>query len=339
MELIKHVRLGDFESEVSFINPDELEELRADLHIADSHTATFLGDVKEDSLIILPPGEEHKTLDSVESILSRAVEERLDRGSVILGMGGGVVCDMTAFAASLYMRGCQLELVPTTLLAMVDASVGGKTGVDFGRYKNMIGSFYPARRVMIPLHVLESLPRREYLCGLAEAIKTALLGDETLFKLLEERREAILNRDQDLVKEIVRRSVLVKGAVVEEDLKEKGMRACLNLGHTFGHALETVTRFTEVSHGEAVAWGMAKAADAALVKGVLDKGFHARIGDILTAYGYRLNYPVEGKKIIEAMTHDKKSQGGVVRFILPTGLESHVITPLDDFLLEEILKV
>ena len=176
MEIIQTVHFGSSDSQLLLASPSEIREREADLYVADTHTAEFLSEEQKRKTVILPPGESEKNFGSVEKIIARAVEYRLDRASLILGIGGGVVTDMTAFAASLYMRGCRVELVPTSLLAMVDAAVGGKTGVDYGAFKNMIGTFYPAERVFLCPEFISSLPQKEYLCGMAEVIKTAILG-------------------------------------------------------------------------------------------------------------------------------------------------------------------
>jgi 3-dehydroquinate synthase len=338
MELVKEIKYSDTSSLVGFIDSKELWEKKADLYVADENTARFLNAEQREKSLILPPGEEAKTFSSVEKILSAAVEQQLNRSSLILGIGGGVICDMTAFAASLFMRGCRVELVPTTLLAMVDAAVGGKTGVDFRNYKNMMGTFYPAEKVNLALFTLEHLPQKEFLCGLAEAIKTALIGDEELFILLEDNRDSVLSRDLTLIKEIIGRCVNVKAKIVQEDLKEKGTRVCLNLGHTFGHALESVSGFSNISHGEAVAWGMVKASQAALNRGDIDRDFYHRIVSLIDIYGYKKDYSFSYKALLEAMGHDKKSQSGTIRFILPAGMEKYLITPLKDSLLQEVLQ-
>ncbi|MDC7220549.1 MAG: 3-dehydroquinate synthase [Spirochaetales bacterium] len=337
MDIIQTIHFPTTDSVLTRALPVEVSQMKADLYVADTNTEQFLSPEQKERAVILPPGESAKHFASVEQIVGRALEYKLDRTSLILGIGGGVICDMTAFAASLYMRGCRVELVPTTLLSMVDAAVGGKTGVDYGTYKNMLGTFYPAQRVIICPEFLTTLPQKEFLCGLAEAIKSALLGDRELLELLENKTQAILARDPELVEEMVIRCVRFKGAIVEEDLRESGVRASLNLGHTFGHALESITGFTAVSHGEAVAWGMAKAAKAALKRGDIDKSYFDRIIAILEAYDYRLEYDFSVDELIDAMGHDKKIQAGKKRYILPAGLEKHLITELDEELVREIL--
>jgi 3-dehydroquinate synthase len=256
----------------------------------------------------------------------------------VIAVGGGVICDMTAMAASVYMRGCGLELVPTTLLAMVDAAFGGKTGVDFAGYKNMVGTFYPASRVIVATQCLSSLPEREYFSGLAEAIKTAMIGDAELLSLLEDRRDEVMSRSPAVLSEIVRRCLSVKGSVVTGDFREKGMRAVLNLGHTFGHALESCTGFTGWTHGEAVAWGICRSLKAGVELGITGKRYVGRIMDILKAYGYRLETDVSVSELIAAMGKDKKIRQGKIRLVVPRGPADVKVVEADDALLEKVLS-
>jgi 3-dehydroquinate synthase len=258
---------------------------------------------------------------SVNVVLTKCTERALGRDATIAGVGGGVICDITAFAASLYMRGCRLVLVPTTLLAMVDASLGGKTGIDFLGYKNLVGSFYPAHRIVIAPAAVQSLPDREYLSGLAEVIKTALIGDGDLLDLLEHARERILSRDASVVEEMIRRSLAVKGRIVEEDPRERGNRALLNLGHTFGHALESASGFAGWTHGEAVAWGIGRALSAGLRYGMTDPAFARRVRAVLRMYGFRLEAGVGFDALAPAFGLDKKRTSGGTRLVIPCDVE------------------
>lgn len=340
METIKNIQYAQGSSLCAFIDATELEDLSPQLVIADKHTVNLfsLPESWKDRLLVIEPGEENKQLRVIENILERAVLLGLDRTSTILGIGGGVVTDMTAFAASLYMRGCSVILMPTTLLAMVDAALGGKTGVDFLQYKNMIGSFYPAQQVLMDPTALISLSDREYRSGMAEAIKTAFLGDAELLNLLEQKHDALLAREIGVLKEVIERCVMVKGQIVEEDLKEGGIRAWLNLGHTFGHALESASGFSAVSHGEGVAWGMACALDTGLKMGLTDKSFYDRAMAILERWEYplKMNTPVEA--IEKAMFQDKKKQTGKLRYILLKNLEEPWIGEIAPELIRSILK-
>jgi 3-dehydroquinate synthase len=328
-------------TEVSFEESLELATIGASasagsLFVFDSATHGFFGADTRNALVF-PMGEESKRWESVDSILHRLVDLGMGRDAEVIGVGGGVVCDIAAFAASLYMRGCALSLVPTTLLAMVDASVGGKTGVDFAGYKNLVGTFYPASRIHIVVGVLKSLPQREYLCGLAEAIKTAMIGDAGLLKLLGEERAHILARDESLIGEIVHRCLSVKGAIVAEDTREEGRRAVLNLGHTFGHALESCLGFRGWTHGEAVAWGIARSLDAGLGLGATDEGYAREVTDLLHAYGYRLETEVNGADLLAAMVMDKKRRGGRIRLALPKKPAEVIVREVDESLVSRVL--
>lgn len=338
MRDIFNFSFGDFSTEVLFLSKEELLPEDGSIIVCDTNTKDLFENPGSAHQIILEPGEPAKNWDSVDSILQTALKNQLARDSRIVGVGGGVITDMTAFAASLYMRGCKVTLVPTTLLAMVDASLGGKTGIDYGGYKNMVGSFYPADQLRIVIDTLDSLPEKEYLCGLAEVIKTALLGDSELFELLRDHKDKVLNRDKEMVYEMVKRSIKVKGSVVEEDLKEKGKRAFLNLGHTFGHALESVSNFSDWSHGEAVAWGMAKAVKLGETLGLTDKKYAQAVRDMLEDYGYKLDSDASPEDLLGAMRHDKKKKGGQLRFIVQRNFEDTEIITADDKIILDILK-
>lgn len=267
--------------------------------------------------VCLAAGEAAKQWQSVDAVLHRCAESGMGRDGTLAGFGGGVVCDLAAFAASLYMRGCRLVLVPTTLLAMVDASLGGKTGIDFLGYKNLVGTFYPAHRICIAPSALESLPDREYRSGLAEVIKSAIIADSALLDLLERDRERVLSRDADTLQQMIRRSLTVKGRIVQQDPRETGIRAVLNLGHTFGHALEAATGFDGWTHGEAVAWGIGRALSAGLRFGMTDAAFARRIRALLRAYGFRLEADAGFESLRPAFAVDKKRAGGVTRLVIP----------------------
>jgi 3-dehydroquinate synthase len=288
----------------------------AAITVYDSNTIRLFGSGARNPVTI-PAGEAAKGWPSVQAILAHCATVGIGRDATIAGVGGGVVCDVTAFAASLYMRGCGLVLIPTTLLAMVDASLGGKTGIDFQGYKNMVGTFYPASRILIAAETVRSLPDREYLSGIAEVIKTAIIGDPELFSLMENGREAVMSRDPSIVQDMIRRSLAVKGRIVEADPRESGERALLNLGHTFGHALETATGFTGWTHGEAVAWGMGRSLAAGARMGVTDRGFAQRLRSLLKDYGFRLSARASFDELLPAIERDKKRRGGAIRLVIP----------------------
>jgi len=312
-----HLTAGEFSTRVRFYTtPDALLE-GTDLQAFDANTAPLFPD-QGVPRHVWPPGEAFKTWAQIDGLLRQALDIGLARDSTIAGVGGGVVTDMAAFAASLYMRGCRLVLVPTTLLAMVDAALGGKTGVDYQGFKNLVGTFYPAQELRIWPGALATLPDRDYRSGLAEVIKHAFLVDADLLALLEDRRDAVLARDPGVVDEVVRRAVLVKAGVVQRDLRETGERAFLNLGHTFGHALESVVGFDgSWTHGEAVCWGMARALDLGVTLGKTDSAWRERALRVMAAYGFRLQAPgVEARAVVAAMRNDKKKKQGLVRFVL-----------------------
>ena len=308
------------------------------IYVADSNTWPLLKAAKgfdeAAPLVALPAGEEGKTLGAVESILEAALKAGLARDSLFVGFGGGVITDMAAFAASVYMRGARLELVPTTLLAMADAAIGGKTGVDFCGCKNSVGTFYPAQRIRIAAAALDTLSEKEFRSGLAEVFKTALLYDEELYSLFMERKKEINARDRAFVAEAVRRCARAKAAVVERDVYERGERAFLNLGHTFGHALEAVAGFGNVSHGEAVAWGIGRALALGERMGITDGEYRKEVCALLGEFGWcadpvhpaLANEENAAEKLFAAMQGDKKRKGGELRFILQRGLNSSLIT-------------
>ena len=283
----------------------------------DENTTSLLAPLHELPSVTLPPGERTKSLDTVSHLLERFLEEGLERDATVMAVGGGVVCDASALAASLYMRGARLVLIPTTLLAMVDAALGGKTGVNFSGYKNLAGTFYPAEQIIIIPETLETLPQREYLSGLAEVIKSAMLGDPALFEILAARVDAVLERDPEVVEELILRSVAVKGRIVEQDFTDRSGREWLNLGHTFAHALESVTGFEGWTHGEAVAWGIVQALRCGEAAGITDPGYAATATELLRRYGFRCEIDtISVDALIDAMQHDKKNRAGQVRYVL-----------------------
>ena len=288
--------------------------------------------------IILEPGEQNKTMKNLEAIISRALSFGMARDSRFIGFGGGVVCDMTALAASLYMRGCQLTLVPTTLLAMVDASLGGKTAIDFEGGKNLIGSFYPASDVIISIDTLRTLPDKEFKCGLGEVLKHAFLSDDiSLFKYLLEHRDAILRKDKEELTDLIELSLDVKRKYLEADPEEtKGIRSFLNFGHTFAHALESSALFS-VSHGEAVAWGIGRALDAGVLAGITPPELRDQGMELLKLYGYDTEMRVgrgDWLDFAEAMKKDKKKYAGKVQFVLVEDIGKPVLHPLESEIIQ-----
>lgn len=329
------LKLGEFTSTIRFIE-DEADLPLLDLTLVDTNTRA-LGPWSQP--FVIPSGEEHKLLSTVENFLDHAAGLKLGRDNTIGGAGGGVVCDMAAFAASLYMRGTRLVLIPTTLLAMVDAAIGGKTGVDFRGWKNMIGTFYPAHEIVIWPQALNTLPNREYWCGMAEVIKHALLRPQPLWDFLQAHHAKIKNREAGIMEELIRLSIMVKVWYVENDFRESGLRAHLNLGHTFAHALETATGFQDWKHGEAVAWGMVRALELGQKLGLTPKHYVHSVHSLLSSFGFRLQaVGVEPEKILNAMVHDKKKKEGQVRFVLQEDLGKTVVRQVDTNLVRQVIQ-
>lgn len=318
-------RFGAAATEVVFadrLEPDRLTVPGGGILVFDRNTERlFGGRTGTAPRAVLEAGEEHKGWEGVERILARCVEAGMGRDGTVAAVGGGVVSDLAAFAASLYMRGCGLVLAPTTLLSMVDASLGGKTGMDFRGFKNLVGTWYPASRIVVCVSALESLPRREYLSGLAEVIKTALIGDRDLWGALRDRRDAFLSKDPATLRWAVQRCLAVKGGICRRDPKESGRRALLNLGHTFGHALESASGFRGWTHGEAVAWGIGRALAFGEAAGCTPAAHAREVRGLLASYGYRLDGGgADPDAVLSAMGRDKKRRGGKLRLVLSRGV-------------------
>ncbi len=269
--------------------------------------------------ILIPDGEEYKDYLWSYYILTELLKNRLDRRSCLIALGGGVIGDITGFVASIYMRGISFVQVPTTLLAQVDSSVGGKTGVNHYLGKNMIGTFFQPRIVWIDTDTLKTLPEREFLGGLSEVIKYGVIWDENLFKFLRDNRESITALDHSAMTHIIKRSCEIKAEVVSRDEREAGLRAILNFGHTIGHAIETLTGYRRYIHGEAVSIGMRVEALLSMALGIAEKGVDEEIRSILSSYRLPVNLPdsINENEIINSMQIDKKAISGKLRFILP----------------------
>ena len=298
-----------------------------------------------DILLILGSGEPYKTIESVLSIIQKAIDEGFSRNDLFVGIGGGVICDITAFAASIFKRGAAVQFVPTTLLSMVDAAVGGKSGCDFENYKNMIGTFFPAQKIYYFTEFIQYLPENQYYSGLAEALKTGILFNETLFKYFEKESEKIKARDSKILKEIITLSVKEKANVVEKDFTEKNIRAYLNLGHTFAHAYESIMGLGAITHGEAVAWGIGRAITYSFKKEYCREAFYNRIIDVLKLYNWDTD-PVPaivkgggiGERFLSVMHKDKKNLNDSVRLVVPKGIGEIVIEEADDKDILAVLK-
>ncbi len=265
--------------------------------------------------IIIGQGESIKTLHTVEELVHELISRKADRSTFLLGAGGGIVTDITGFVASIYMRGIRFGFVPTTLLAQVDASVGGKNGVNLDGYKNMVGCFNQPEFVICDSALLGSLPTREFRAGLAEMIKAAIIGDETLFEIFENHQFDDFRKDSDLLSQAIERAVRVKAAIVERDEREAGERRLLNLGHTIGHAIEKCSR--QMLHGEAVAAGMAVVTRYAVERGVCQAESAERIFALLDKYGLPSSSPAEPKELQKAILRDKKRRGSTLALVLP----------------------
>jgi len=268
--------------------------------------------------VVLPDGEKYKTLATLESIFDRLLMARHTRKTTLVALGGGVVGDMTGFAAACYQRGVAFIQVPTTLLAQVDSSVGGKTAVNHARGKNMIGAFYQPKAVVIDTLTLSTLPPREFAAGLAEVIKYGLIVDTGFFTWLEHNMSALLARDTAALTHAICVSCRAKAQVVESDENESGLRAILNLGHTFGHAIETATGYSEWLHGEAVSVGMVMAVDLSARLGWIDAAILERTKKLLQIAGLPVQAPasIPVARFIELMQVDKKVLDGKLRLVL-----------------------
>lgn len=267
----------------------------------------------------LEPGESHKTLDAVRGLYDVLVDGRFERRSPVIALGGGVTGDTVGFVAASYLRGVPFIQCPTTLLAMVDASVGGKVGVNLPQGKNLIGAFYQPMLVAIDTDTLATLPLRELQCGLAECVKHGIIRDADLFAWIESNRDAILALDSDTMVELVRRNVQIKADVVMADEKETGERAHLNFGHTFAHAIEALSGYGHYHHGEAVSLGMVAATRLAVDAGRVDSNMLDRTVNLLDAIGLPTSADdlAPTDKLIEAMQLDKKVADGRIRLVLP----------------------
>src|SRR5713101_666606 len=267
--------------------------------------------------------ESVKNLGTVERIARSLSHAGADRKSLILAVGGGVVGDVAGFVAAAYLRGVALVQVPTTLIAQVDSALGGKTGVDLPEGKNLIGAFYPPRLVLADLHALRTLPQRQYRGGLAEVIKYGVIADAKLFAFLEANFERILRRDHDALRYFIPRSIEIKADVVSRDERESSLREMLNFGHTFGHALESVTKYKRYQHGEAVAWGMMAAAFLGHEVGVTRAADASRIISLIRRMGKLPEWPeIPARRLRKLMGMDKKTRGGKLRFVLTPGIGS-----------------
>ncbi|BBO87784.1 3-dehydroquinate synthase [Desulfosarcina ovata] len=272
----------------------------------------YRGRLPDCPVITIGQGERIKTLETVTEIYRQLVALEADRSTFILGVGGGIVCDIAGFVASTYMRGTRFGFVSTTLLSQVDASVGGKNGVNFSGYKNMVGTFNQPEFVICDMALLKSLPPREVLCGFAEIIKHGAIASAPMVEFLEAHRDGALDLNSDIIAHLVYRSVEIKAGVVSRDEREHGERRKLNFGHTFGHALE---KLTGIPHGEAVGIGMVLAAKLSVEKGFLPREDAARLEQLIDRFGLPVSPPVDLAAMLGAMKKDKKREGKRIHFV------------------------
>src|SRR6056297_3981355 len=301
---------------------DHLPADRA-IAITDENVGRFYGDlfpVRE--VITIGQGETIKTLETVAGIYDQLIEREADRSVFMVGIGGGIVCDIAGFVASTYLRGVRFGYVPTTLLAQVDASVGGKTGVNFKGYKNMVGVFNQPEFVICDPRMLETLPERELACGFAEVVKHAAIADADYFEFLERESPRAFSLDAAVMERVVYDSIAIKAGVVNRDEREKGERRKLNFGHTFGHAVE---KNTDLAHGEAVSVGMMLAARISGNMGMLSKADVRRLERLLMAFGLPLSADLQDAGIMDAISRDKKRDGDALHFVLLEALGQAVV--------------
>jgi len=296
--------------------------LISDNRVFPLHGETLLESVRQAGFqiepIILPAGESSKRLSSAEQCWNKMHSFGLDRTSLVIGLGGGVITDLTGFVASCYMRGIANILIPTTLMGMIDAAIGGKTAVNLESGKNLVGTFYQPKKVLIVPFYLDTLPPREFHSGLAEVIKSAVLWDNQFFQYLEENLERILKEGPKAMDYLIEHTVAIKVCIVQQDEKEKGVRAFLNWGHTFAHALETITQYKIYLHGEAVSIGMCCGAFVSQEFGLVDHEFIQRQEKLLSLAQLPIRLPndIAIDQLIDLMEGDKKSVGGKINLIL-----------------------
>jgi 3-dehydroquinate synthase len=271
-------------------------------------------------VLSVPAGEQHKRLSTIERLLEEMAQAGADRDSVLLAFGGGVIGDMTGYLAASYMRGIRYVQVPTTLLAQVDSSVGGKTGVNLAAGKNLVGAFYHPLAVYADIDVLATLPAAELRAGLQESVKAGIIRDRALFDFMDDQSAAVLAGDKAALHRVVADSVRMKAEVVNLDEREGGLRMILNLGHTLGHAIEAATEYKALLHGEAVAWGMLAAAAIAKRRGMVTVQEHDRIEQVVKKYGPLKKFEADAAELVALTAKDKKNRSGARSFVLPVGI-------------------
>ena len=274
------------------------------------------------TVLFLPPGEQHKRLSSIESLAEQLAEAGADRDTLLIAFGGGVIGDITGFLAAIYMRGVPYVQIPTTLLAQVDSSVGGKTGVNLLAGKNLVGSFYHPQAVFADIDLLSTLPPRELRAGLQESVKAAIIQDRKLFSYMQANKELACSAEDTILTRIIAASIRVKAAVVTQDEREAGLRMILNFGHTLGHAIEAATAYKRLLHGEAVAWGSIAALHLGLARRSITAKQFAAMTNLILAYGPLPRFRASAAELVQLTSSDKKNRSGRRAFVLPTGIGS-----------------
>ncbi len=347
--VVGHGLMADIEALIGPFLSNKRVVVVTDSHVGPLHADTVLAPFKASGhkthLITVPAGESSKSFDGLKFLMDALLDCGLDRKDVVIALGGGVIGDLTGFACAIYMRGIDFIQIPTTVLAQVDSSVGGKTAIDHEKGKNLIGAFHQPRLVLCDLGLLSTLPAREIRCGYAEIIKYGLLGDRAFFDWLEHNVKDVLALEPASIQHAVARSVEMKAEIVAADEREGGQRALLNLGHTFGHALEAEVGFGDtLLHGEAVAIGMAQAFrysalnldcseedEARAIAAIRHAGLPTRMGEIRNA-------PFDAERLLTHMGHDKKAEGGTLTFVLVHGIgDAYVAKQVDRDSIAEFL--
>jgi len=290
------------------------------------HGASLLSGLPTDTPVLtVPAGEQHKRLATLETLAEQLAHHGADRDSVLIALGGGVLGDMTGFLAAMYMRGIRYIGVPTTALAQIDSSLGGKTGVNLAAGKNLIGAFHHPLAVYADTATLSTLPPNELHAGLQEAVKAGIIRDRALFDYMDEHSAAILAGDQAALTHVIAASVRVKADVVSQDEKESGLRMLLNLGHTLGHAIESATHYSQLLHGEAIAWGMIAAIHIAEARNTITAADATRMDRVIRAYGPLKPFTADAAELVALTAKDKKNRSGTRSFILPTGIGTSTV--------------
>lgn len=296
----------------------------------------LLTDGYDVGMCVFDAGEKNKNMDTILKICEKCIEHKMNRKSLIIALGGGVVGDMAGFAASIFMRGIDFVQIPTTLLSQTDSSVGGKTGIDFLKAKNILGAFHQPKLVYINSSVLKTLPHREFVSGMGEVIKHAIIRDYDFFEYLKKNMDNVKSFSDEIMLEVIYKNCSIKASVVSQDEKEMGVRADLNFGHTFGHAVESYLDF-KLSHGESVGLGIIAASRVALMRGLISDDYFNKIIKILADYGFSVKAELDDiEEVIALMQKDKKKNSQKLKFILPSGKGS--VVRCDNLTDEEIIN-